>query len=199
MDDGQQLLHLACISTSILPQDAATICRLMRPLAASWCAVLCGHLLEAVAGCGARSAEDITRFLKCTYAAAANMRRRVSWLGQCPKVVTSCKLHTHTTPLHNTHTPIPCGLRHVHPRCLCPAQEQRLPYEVVQQAKASLRWLGRPCWPRKRAGQAQGGGDRGEACCGWRPCRPWSSSSICACHACHAPPHRDVHHVPPQL
>lgn len=92
----------------------------MQPLTSSWCAVLCGHLLEAVAGCGARSAEDITRFLKCTYAGAANMRRWVSWLGQCPKL----SLHanrTHTTPVQNAHNnplwvaarsptlPLPCA------------------------------------------------------------------------------------------
>lgn len=41
-------------------------------------------------------------------------------------------------------------------------QADRLPDEVVQNAKAALRWLGRPCWPRPPAGQAEGGGDRGE-------------------------------------
>ncbi|KAI7838157.1 hypothetical protein COHA_008005 [Chlorella ohadii] len=76
--------------------------------------VLAGHLLEAIAGCGARTAEDVTHFLKCTYAGAANMQ----------------------------------------------PQAERLPDEVAQRARAALKWLGRPSWPRKPAGQAAEAGDR---------------------------------------
>jgi len=113
--------------------------------------VLAGHLLEAIAGCGARTAEDVTHFLKCTYAGAANMQPQVRLLVQGMG-----GLLGRMGPCSQQHHAMPFA-----------AQAERLPDEVAQRARAALKWLGRPSWPRKPAGQAAEAGDRGEVVHGW--------------------------------